>query len=80
MKTALLEKFSPKKTEAEVMKEAVNLVYKGGNVKKFFVKASELYKEAKFNDRAKFGLIREAIKFDQGILQFVFLRKADTHE
>ena len=79
-KTALLEKFSTKKTEAEVMKEAVNLEYKGGNVKEFFVKASKLYKEAKFNDQAKFGLIREAIKSDQGMLQFVFLRKADTYE
>ena len=80
VKAALLEKFSTKKTEAEVMKEAVNLVYKGGNVKEFFVKASKLYKEAKFNDQAKFGLIREAIKSDQGMLQFVFLRKADTFE
>ena len=79
-KAALLEKFSTKKTEAEVMKEAVNLVYKGGNVKEFFVKASKLYKEAKFNEQAKFGLIREAIKFDQGMSQFVFLIKADTYE
>ena len=74
VKTALLEKFSSKKTEAEVMKEAVNLVYKGGNVKEFFVKARKLYKEAKFR------LIREANKSDQGMLQFVFLRKADAYE
>ena len=80
VKSALLEKFSTKKTEAEVMEEAVNLVCKGGDVKEFFVKASKLYKEAKFNDQAKFGLIREAIKSDQGMLQFVFLRKADTYE
>ena len=33
MNAALLENFSTKKTEAEAMKEAVNLVYKGGNVK-----------------------------------------------
>ena len=44
------------------------------------MKASKLYKEAKFNDQAKFGLILEAIKSDQGMLQFVFLRKADTYE
>ena len=80
VKEALLVKFSTKLTEAGVMKEAVNLVYKGGNVKEFFVKASKLYKEAKFNEQAKFGLIREAIKSDQGMLQFVFLRKADTYE
>ena len=62
------------------MKEAVNLVYRGSNVKEFFVKASRLYKEAKFNDQAKFGLVREAIKSDQGKSQIVFLRKADTYE
>ena len=44
------------------------------------MKAIKLYKEAKFNDQAKFGLIREAFKSDQGMLQFVFLRKADTYE
>ena len=78
-KEALWENFSTKKAEEEVMKEAVNLVYKDGNVKEFFVKASKLYEEAMFNDRAKFESIREAIKFDQGILQFVFLRKAGTY-
>ena len=56
-------------------KEAVNLVYMGGNVKEFFVKESNLCKETKFNDRAKFGLLREDIKPDQSILQFVRLRK-----
>ena len=33
-----------------------------------------------FNDQAKVGLIREVIQFDQGILQFVFLRKADMSD
>ena len=51
-----------------------------GNVKEFFVKASKLYREAKFNDQAKFGLIREAIKSDQGMSQFAFWRKADNFE
>ena len=60
------------------MKEALNLLYKGGNFKKFFLKANKLYKEAKFNDRANCGLIREAIKSDKGMLQFAFLRKEDT--
>ena len=80
VKAALLEKFSTKKTEAEVMKGAVKLVYKEGKFKEFFVKASKLCKEAKFNDQAKFWLIREAIKSDQGMLQFVLLRKADVYE
>ena len=44
------------------------------------MKASKLYKEAKFNDQAKFGLLREAILSDKGMLQFIFLRKADAFE
>ena len=36
--------------------------------------------DSKFNAQSKFGLIREAIKSDQTMLQFVFLRKADTYE
>ena len=61
---AFLEKFSSKKIEAKVMKGAVDPVYKESNVKEFFVKANKLYKEAKFNDQAKFGSIDEAIKSD----------------
>ena len=80
MEPALLENFYAKKTEVEVMKEAVNFVYKRGNIKEFFVKAIKLRKETNLNDQAKFGLIREAIKSDQGMLQFVFLSKADTYQ
>ena len=36
--------------------ETVNFVYKGGNVNEFFLRESKLYKEAKFNDGAIFGL------------------------
>ena len=43
VKAALLENFSSNETEAEVMKQAVNLIYKGGNVEEFFLKASKLY-------------------------------------
>ncbi len=42
VKTALLEKLSTKRTESEAMKEAVNLTYKGKDVKEFFVRASKL--------------------------------------
>ena len=80
VKAALLEKFTTKKTKVEVKKEAVNLVYKGDNFKEFFVNASKLYKAANFNDQAKFGLVGEAMKSDQGMLQFESLRKGDTYE
>ena len=42
MKEALLEKFYAKNTEAEMMKEAVNFVYKCGVLKEFYVKAIKL--------------------------------------
>ena len=80
VKAGLLEKFSIKKTNPEVMKEALNLVCKGGNVKELFMKASKYYKEAKFSDRVKFVLIREAIKSDLGTLQSVFIRKGGAYE
>ena len=67
VKAALLDKFSTKKTDAEVMKETVNIVYKRTNVQEFVVEASTLYKKAKFIDQAKLGLIRDAIKSDRGI-------------
>lgn len=40
------------------MNEAVNLMYKVVNVNKFFSRTNRLYKEAKLDDQAKFGLIR----------------------
>ena len=80
VKDRMLERFAKKKTEAEVMKEAVNLRYDGKDVKAFFNKADKLYTQAKFNDQAKFGLIREAIKADQTLLQFVLIRGAKTYD
>lgn len=38
-----------------------------------------LYRLARYNDQNKFGFIREAIKFDQGMSQFKFLRKLDRY-
>ncbi len=76
VKEALLEKFFTKKTESETLKESVNLTYKGENAKEFFVRASKLGKEAKFNEGTKHGMIMEAIQSDKGLLHFVLLRKA----
>ncbi len=47
------------------MNKAVNLTYKGEDVKEFFVRASKLYKEANFNEGTKHGMIMETIKSDQ---------------
>lgn len=42
MKTALVEKFSTKHTQAEAMKEEVSLVHNSGNTNEFFVKLNKL--------------------------------------
>jgi len=80
VKEVMLDKFSTKKTEAEVMKEAINLVYDGGDVNAFIAKADKLYTKAKFNGVSKLGLIREALKTDQMMLQFVLLRGAKDYQ
>ena len=80
VKKALLEKFSTKNTESETMEEAMNLSYQGEDVKEFFVKTSNLYKEANLNEGTKHGIIMEAIKSDQNLLHFVLLRKVRTFE
>lgn len=39
----MLDKFLTKKTEAEVMKEAVTLLYDGGDITSFIAKADKFY-------------------------------------
>ncbi len=68
VKKAMLEKFSTKKTEAETMREAVNLRYVGDDIKEFIVRAGKLYKEAKFSEEFKFEMIQEAIRSDQALM------------
>ncbi len=76
VKTALLGKFSRKKTESETMKEAVNLTYQGEDVNEFFVRACKPYKKASFKERTKQGIIMEAIHSYEGLSHFVLLRNA----
>ena len=57
------------------MKEAVKLEWKGGKIEEFFQKRKNLHKEAKLNDRANFGPIKEFSKFGLSVLHFLFLKK-----
>ncbi len=68
VKKAMLEKFSTKKTDAETMREALNLRYVGENIKEFIFKAGKLYKEANFSEELKFGMIQQAIRSDQALM------------
>ena len=79
VKKIMLEKFSTQKTEAEIMKDAVTLSYDGGDIKAFITKAEKAYNQAKFNDSAKFGLLREALNGDHMLLQFVLFRGAKDY-
>ncbi len=79
-KKGQLEKFYTKKKESETKKETVNLLYQVEDVKESFVKAKMLYKEAKFNEGTKNGIIIEAIKSDLSLLHSVLLRKVWTLE
>ena len=80
VKRLMLEKFAPKKASAVLMKEAVNLKYTTGDIKSFVEDADRLYKEAKFNEEAKLGLFRDAIKGNPVLLQFAMLRGATSYE
>ncbi len=62
------------------MKKAVNLTYHGEYIKEFFVRASKLYKKAKFNEGTKHGMVLEFIMPDKILLKFVLLRKVRTFE
>ncbi len=80
VKAALLEKLSTKKTESETMKEAVNLTYQGGDVKEFFAKESKFFKEARFKEGTKQGMIMKSIQSYQRFLHFALLRTAKTFD
>ena len=76
----MLDKFSVQKTESEIMKETVSLVYDGGDVQIFLARADKVYSQARFNEKAKFDLLRDGLKSDQIPLQFVLYRSAKDYE
>ena len=78
VKGVMLEKFSVRKTESEIMKEAISLEY-DGDIQTFVIRADKLYSQAKFNGQAKFGLLRDSLKSDQMLLQFLLFRGAKSY-
>ena len=79
VKEVMLEKLSVRNTESEIMKEVTSLEYDGGDIQKFVTRADKLYLQAKFNGRAKFRLLRDSLKSDQMLLQFVLFRGAKNY-
>ena len=80
VKRVMLEKYSVRKTESEIMKGAKSLEYDGGDIQTSLTRADKLYSQAKFNDQAKFGLLRDSLKSDQMLLQFVLFRGAKNYD
>ena len=76
VRVVMLEKFSVQKTESEIMEEAIFLEHDGGDIQNFRTRAYNLYSQAKFNDQAKSGLLRDSSKSGQILLEFVLFRGA----
>ena len=72
-------KFSVRKTESEIMKEAISLKHDGDDIQTFLTRASKLYWHAKFNEQAKFRQLRNSMISDQMPLQFLQFRGAKIY-
>ena len=68
-----MKKFSNKNIKPKVKKVVMNLLYKSGNIKEFLRRRVN-YRKNNSNDRTKFGLIKESIKFH------AFSREEDKFE
>ena len=80
MKDAMLKKFTTQKSEAEIMRDAISLLYDGRDLHVFLTKAEIIHKQAKFNAQAKYVLLREALQGDYNLLQFVLFRGAKNYD
>jgi hypothetical protein len=64
VKAALLERFAPTKDTEAITQDAVEISLVGANVGDFMKRADSPYYEAGFNEEAKFGLPRKAIRWN----------------
>ena len=80
VKEKILKKYTTKKTDAEILREAAALKYKGWDTKVFIMKADKLCIQTKLDDQAKFGLVRQVIKSKKMLLQFVLFRGDKSYE
>ncbi len=71
VKASIIAEFPPRRSQESIMREVVTLKYAGGDVDVFVHKAEKLYREAKFNESAMRGLLRDAISNCPSLFQFV---------
>ncbi len=76
VKSSIIAEFVPRSSQESIMREAVTLKYSGGDGDVFVHKAEKFYLEAKFNESAMRGLLRDAISNSSSLFQFVLLRNA----
>ena len=58
------------------MRDAISLMRDGEDIFFSFSKAEKVYNQAEFNNHAKYGSLREALRGDLNLLQFVLFRGA----
>ncbi len=76
----MLEKFSTRKTESEIMREALALQYDGGDIPTFLSGAKKVNNQAKVGENVKFELLRNALKSDQMFFQFVLFKGSNDYK
>ena len=54
VKGLILENFSVRKTESEIMKEVISLKYDGGDIQTFLMRSDKLYSWTIIDEQAKF--------------------------
>ena len=80
VKKAMFERYSKRKIEAGIIREANEFCYCGYDIEKFFREVEKLYEDVELTKIAKNNLIMKAIHADQRILNFVLIRGDSTFE
>ena len=80
VKKVMLEKFSTQKTQSKIMREALTLRYDIGDIPKFLPRADKVYNQAKVGENVKFKLLRDVLKSDQMLFQFMLFRGSKNYK
>ena len=80
VKKAIVERYSKRKIEAEIIHEAIDLCYTVDDVQTFFRDTEKLYDDAGFTKIAQHVLIMKATHIDQKLLDWPLIRGDNTFE
>ena len=79
-KKALVERFAPVESPEDVIRDAMAARLAFGDLSGPLRNSDSLYKKARFNDVAKFGLLRNAMMEHLELAQFAIYRGAKTYK